>query len=144
MHVFVIERPYVSSGLKRTYHKKLEVFECTAVETSVAHPFAGWWCIDNIECVYTYHPKKGWLEKACTKYPGDIDHFTIIHHTPHLNGVVYATIEAAQVAKLLMIKRMVETYKASIKELEACCARNVPAYKDPLNQLLDQHPDLFL
>jgi len=150
MRVFVIERPYMSSGLKRTYHKKLEVFECTAVESKATRdrPFAGGWRIDSIECLHTYHPKKGWVKKLYTKSSptnSSTTKYSTICPTADTNSsVFYSTLEAAQVSKLLLIKRMENEYKTAIKELEGTFARNIPAYKDPLNQLLDQHPDLFL
>ena len=57
---------------------------------------------------------------------------------------LYTTLEAAQVSKLLLVRRMEEEYRKAIKELEDTFTRNIPAYKEPLNQLLDQHPDLFI
>jgi hypothetical protein len=140
----------VSSGLKRTYHKKLEIFECTAVEanTSIyAYAQKGYY-VNSIQYVHAYHPKKGWVKKPYTKSSLNSSamtrYSTICHTTNTSQNVLYSTLKAAQVSKLLLIKSMENKYKKAIKELEDTFARNVPAYKEPLNHLLDQHPDLFL
>jgi len=69
---------------------------------------------------------------------------TICPTTDTNRSVLYSTLEAAQVSKLLQIKNMENEYKKVIKELEDTFARNIPAYKEPLNHLLEQHPNLFL
>lgn len=141
LKVFLIEHPCVSAGLKRTYFKKLEVFEGTATERG-----GGMYVLDSVQFCYKYTPKKGWVKRPHTRFPGNItrSHLNLFStaNTSHVG--FYTTLEAAQVSKLLLVRRMEEEYRKAIKELEDTFARNVPAYKEPLNQLLDQHPDLFI
>ena len=148
MKVFLIKRPYVSAGLKRTHHKKLEVFECTAVKADASKYTREGHYVDSIQYLHAYHPKKGWVKKPYTRSSTNSSsmarYSTICPTTNTSCSVLYSTLEAAQVSKLLLIKCMEDQYKKAIKELEDTFARNIPAYKDPLNQLLDQHPDLFL
>ena len=148
MKVFLIERPYVSSGLKRTYHKKLEVFECMAVKSDASKYAREGYYVDSIQYLHAYHQKKGWVKKPYTKSSVNSSimtrYSTIFPTTDTNRSVLYSTLEAAQVSKLLQIKNMENEYKKVIKELEDTFARNIPAYKEPLNHLLEQHPNLFL
>ncbi len=143
--VFVIDRPYVSEGLRRTYFKKLEVYECTAkAETA-------WWGeeirIVKTNFLHSYTPKKGWIKRARKQGPRD---FTQVHKDRVVSTVnthdrvFYTTLEAAQISKLLLIKQMEEKYLKALQELQDMFKRNVPDYKTPMSDLLNQYPELFL
>lgn len=144
MKVFYIDKPYVSSGLKRTYHKKLEVFEGEAEVYDTNVP-GKWLSIKQVVYVYTYRKSKGWVRKNNT---------TRIHHYFQTKDIatnvsmsdkaVYTTFEAAAASKLLLIQRMSREYEANIKKLQELYNRNVPATQHLLDEFLEEYPDIFI
>lgn len=147
MMVYAIQQPEVSSGLKRTYHKKLEVFECKANKEKSTEVFL----IADIQAGYTYSAaKKQWIRKPIkhnggVRCPRERIHTTSTTTASYYDKyVLFTTLEAAQVSKLLMIQQMAKKYNKELEELKALFKRNVPNVEEPMNQLLEEYPDLFI
>jgi hypothetical protein len=147
MNVYYIDRPSVSNGLKRTYHKKLEVYY-GALENLVARAYNNTQIYISFRAnsVYIYNQKKNiWVQKKSTKFLSIHLPVDRIFETAEVNKPgVYTTLEAACVAKLILIERMAEEYKKELKKLQETFKRNVPNVEQPFNQLLETHPDLFV
>lgn len=146
MTVYVIKRPEVSSGLKRTYHKNLEVIECKG-RSGKEKPHI---VIEQVCAIHKYSPaKKAWIRKAIGTQSNSF-YSPELHTTPitALNArhgdLVFTTLEAAQVTKLILIERLKKTYEAELAQLRELFKRNVPNVQEPMDQLLEEHPDLFI
>ena len=151
MIVFYIQYPYVSAGLRRTYNKKLEVFEIEVEKITRNSPQGEQVYYQHIEThwVHAYNNKKAqWIKKPSKK------HFYMnileecLTSTADITGTtqdhLYTTLEAAIAAKLMLIQRMAITYKKELVTIQELLDRNVPDVQKPLDILLDEHPDLFI
>lgn len=147
MSVFYIQRPEASSGLKRTYHKKLEVFY-GEMGAAITNSYTGHNRVNSFYAtsVYRYNGKtKSWIEKPHVETFFGTYQAENVFSTPETRKIgFYTTLEAACLAKLLLIQEMEKKYKKALNDLEALFKRNVPDINKPLDQLLDKHPDLFI
>lgn len=147
MILYLIKQPSISSGLRRSYNKQLEVLECcTNVNTSDENVMY----LDKVIAIHKYHAgKKQWIRKPSSK---SIQARCIRQHihtttctTPlYTEYVMFTTVEAAQASKLILIEQLKNTYEKEIERLQTLFKRNVPNIDEPMNQLLETHPDLFI
>jgi len=145
VNAFYIERPYTSSGLRRTYFKKLEVYYGEIKEIERYNRSYYTWA--RTISVFVYNNKKGcWIEKPTKKYFSvSIPKNKLLETTSRRSEeCFYTSLEAACVSKLLLIQRMGDVYKKELQELQELYDRNVPDVQKPLDALLDEHPDLFI
>ena len=147
MNVYYIEYPEVSAGLKRTYHKKLEVFYgAFSCPRTNSYSQEEYYTVFKTASVYNYNTKKNtWVQKPTTQTFSCRININNIFDTAETSRVgVYSNLEAACVSKILLVEHMAEEYKKALKELQELFTRNVPDVQQPLNQLLETHPDLFV
>ena len=146
MRIYWIDVPSVSSGLRRTYHKKLEVY------SGVKGDEQGCTRSDTL-----YKILRGkWTDKGHTKaeftMPYDYKTRTYINkvHTamPTLSlmrqGCAYANLEMAQAAKMILLEDMKRTYERELDNLRDMLKRNVPDIKKPLAELKEAFPEYFI
>ena len=147
MNVYYIEYPEVSSGLRRTYYKKLEVFygELLSPRTN-SYSQEEYYTEFKASSMYSYNAKKNtWVQKPTNRtFTCRINTNKIFDTAETSRAGAYNNLEAACVSKILLIEHMAEEYKKALKELQELFTRNVPDVQQPLNQLLETHPDLFV
>ena len=146
MRVYFIDIPEVSSGLRRTYHKKLEVYSGELKECTNRYGY-----VSNIayaDTIYKYQAKKGWVEKPYNSKSKVVSDKNIHSTMPNISSIGsdtgFTSLELAQAAKMLLINDMREQYERQLVELKEMLARNVPDVSDAVNELKAEHPELFL
>jgi hypothetical protein len=147
MTYYLIECPYVSSGLKRTYYKKLEVL---AGELTPSANSRNTYSTFKVTAVHTY--KKGkWVEKsgtrAISRYVGTGSIHSDLNFTTNSysqNDKVFTSLELAKAAKLLAIQNMGVVYSKELVRLQELFDRNVPDISVPLAELYTEYPEYFL
>lgn len=141
MIVYTIEIPSVSSGLRRTYFKKLEVFKGTLENERF-----------TADRVYRYNGvKNAWVDKEfnSTSASKRIYNNHVYNSMPPLSymrngGIGFTTLELAQAAKLLLIEDMGRSYQKELDRLKDLFERNVPDVKAPLSTIKEEYPEYFL
>lgn len=137
---FMILQPAVSKGFKRTYHKKIEVYEC---ELDIA--------IDR------YYKKKKHLFKNNKWEISDLNKRTdsmriIVRgdlYTESSSGsggteFYFESFELAYISKVLMIQNMGETYLKNLEELKEQYKRNVPNVNNHLDIIKDKYSEYMI
>jgi len=139
MRLYFIDVPYVSSGLKRTYHKKLEVFSGEYDKNAANYSVV-------IDTIYKF--KKGeWVKSSYTQYREFNMYIQTYIHSSMVTlqgNFAFTSPELAQAAKLMLIQKMGITYKKKLKELEELFSRNVPNIDKPLQLLKKDYPEYFV
>lgn len=144
MRVYFIKAPYVSSGLKRSYNKQLEVY--SGVRESGKD-------VVYSDTVYKYHKgKNAWVEKPCTG-----KHYVRIHdekrqvvsNMPSLNimqqqSIVFVSLELAKASKLLLIQYMAKQYEDELVRLKELFTKNVPDVEPMLVEFKEDYPEYFI
>lgn len=146
MRIYWIDAPSVSSGLKRTYHKKLEVYSGTTSEDgkwadsdTLYRVLRGKWCDkahkgSTFRLPYMYRQDKRNIEA----------HETMPTLQEMNAGCAYATLEMAQAAKMILIQHMTKTYEAELVRLRELLKKNVPDIEKPLAVLKEDYPEYFI
>jgi hypothetical protein len=139
MTLYVIEAPYMSKNFKRSFNKKLEVF-CGEIEnTSSRRP--------QLKAHTLFEYKKGkWVQKTTSKT------FEIHPHTifdsldfRRLSGeIAFKSLELAQIAKIKLVDTMMVEFEDEIQKIRDSFERNVPKTKQPMAEMKDKFPELFL
>lgn len=140
MKIYYIKATYTSKELRKVYFKQLEVF-CGEVDGNKA--------ITTTK--YKYNPKKEiWEEKTAKKeYMYGVREERILKELPSLqvmkeNLYVYATLELAQAAKLLLTQAIAHRYKEAIQKLKNTYEENVPDVQKPIEILSKTYPEYFI
>lgn len=141
MRGFFIDVPYVSSGLRRTYKKRLEVYE------GDVDVVKGERITVKADTIHKYTKAKGWVKKSYNGYEYR-SAIQMVHSLPSVNNIhdstIYVTLELAQAAKLLKIKEMAVKYEAELKDLHNLFKRNVPDVTKAVEELGAEYPELFV
>lgn len=139
MRVYFIDPPSVSNGLRRTYHKKLEVYSGELQKDRV-----------HADKIYKYLRGK-WVEKPFngseSRWVRNQD--SIYTTMPPINYMassysVFTSLEMAQAAKMILIQRMAKQYEEELERLREALSKNVPDVEKPLQELKDQYPEYFI
>jgi hypothetical protein len=135
--LYYIKTPHVSSGLKTTYNKQLEVF---------SGYLEGKFC--HADKIFLY--KKGeWVEKPSNKS----DKFFIMYsdleclkQIGQYGGTIlfFDSLDLAIAAKLLLIQKMESVYMKEIKKITETFKRNVPDVEKPLEEMKLKIPEFFI
>lgn len=140
MRVYFIKCPHVSSGLRKSYNKQLEVYSGEINK--------GWVYPDKM---YQFNNKKGWVEKTPRLKEGRRIHSrneTPVEMLPKLvemhEDTLYATLDLAATAKFLLIQRMTKAYEDEIEELRKLFKKNVPNVDKPLEKIREDYPEYFI
>jgi hypothetical protein len=139
MRHFLIQYLYVSSGLKRTYHKKLEVFGGVLNGTNFI-----------ADTLHSY--KKGvWVEKPiknpdiCHVGPNEIrSDITGLEKNRWNSDLVFTSLDLAKAAKLITIQKLGVVYAEELVRLRELYDRNVPDIKAPLAEMYAEYPEYFV
>lgn len=137
MMIYCIERPYVSSGLRKTYKKNLEVFSGELIN-----------CTGNTYkadlTTIHYWNKDKWYEKPNKKPRAVTTKLENIKDIPSLDSTNFSSLDAAKISKLLAIKNMEKAYIEELEALKALFERNVPDVSKPLEELRELYPEHFV
>lgn len=135
---YAIDKPYLSSGLRKSYCKQLEVHKMELNE------------ISNQYCaVQTYVFKKGqWLVvKTASKsmYASAKIHATICKDSPLNNTMLlFEKFDDAVDTKYLLLEKLKSEYKKEIEYIEDLMERNVPDVSDKCDKIRLKHAELFI
>ena len=143
MRVYWIDVPYVSSGLKRTYQKRLEVHsgiqEGNDIKTDTLHKIL----------------RGKWVEKPSTESAPYLHGYQGQQRSvPHVimpaleemrkTSSTYATLEMAQAAKMILLQDMTKKYELALDRLRELLRKNVPNIEAPLAVLKADYPEYFI
>ena len=146
MRIYWIDVPTVSSGLRRTYHKKLEVYSgvqegsggCTRSDT-LYRILRGEW-VDKKHSTSEFSMP---FDYSTRKYNNEI-HKSMPQLSLMRRGCAYATLEMAQAAKMILIEDMKRKYEAELDNLRDMLKKNVPNIEKPLAVLKADYPEYFI
>lgn len=138
--VYAIRRPEISNGLKRTFHKKLEVMKCIYAEPTSRRPY---------RCNEIFVWEKGqYVLKRCPSTSLMMP-FKINSELPDVKllnteYIFFYDVDMAFLFKCLLVKEMGKRYEAEIKKLQETFKRNVPDVSNHLDRFRDEMPELFI
>jgi len=139
-NIFMIQRPYVSNGLKRSYHKKIEIMEYTP-----------WDKDPNRYLRISTHiwQKSGWKIKETFSHVKThskiIIHNDVVSNKANIDDdVFFESFELAYISKIMLIQSMKEVYMESLKDLKEKMERNIPDIKDHLEQIKEKYSEYLI
>ena len=141
----MIESPYVSQNLTRTYKKTIEVYE---LKDCFKPPIRGRKQYNAVK-KFTYKKftyKKKWIEtpaNAIVKGVADIR--DEVNYMPGGDkDLFFTSFELAYISKIMMIQSMKVKYYAEIKKIQETMERNVPDLTEHLKKIKAEHPEFLI
>ena len=148
MRAYWIDVPYVSSGLRRSYMKKLEVYSGEVAEDGysvkpdkIYRFLRGKW-VDKGEflgaCVYSNYNHQN-RTKLAIKVHNVMPTIAVMK-----SGCVYSSLEMAQAAKMILIQEMERQYEVELDRIRELVKKNIPDINKPLAVLKEDYPEYFI
>jgi hypothetical protein len=138
---FAIEIPSVSHGLKRTYKKKIEVFEVIISSTykgDSVHKFSS-----HIKHEYFTKTNK-WVMSNYSHFHGSARIEKDIVEKSVNKILIFDDIGKAIISKILLIKDMGLRYERELISLQESYDKNVPRVENVLLDMQNKFPEHFL
>lgn len=149
--VYIVNYPYLSNGLKRSYNKQLHVYECELepgqefgvserfmLETSVLWKYnmkSQTWESTNSG------PKSKFMCYSNQKILKTLD--LSVHHS-RSGFAVYEDLEMAQAKIILSVHNLRKQYEAAIREIQSTCNRNVPDLTKDVEAVKQKYCEFFI
>lgn len=140
-YIYVIEAPFVSAGLKKTFKKKIEVHRALVDENYKTL---------KITLFYKTKPTSDWKQKKSNlkihNY-GVINKDVIISNViqiPKNSKMFFYDFNVAYMSKVMLIKKMKERYLNEIKEITNIMNNNVPDIDNLIEEFQEQYPEYFV
>lgn len=145
---FYIDRPTISSGFRKTYHKKLEVLEIEEVKHSGT--IANLTRHFKVIAVHKYSARaKDWVKKETkankkvTVYERNIAS-DVESLTSAADKCVFKDLNTAIAMKLFLIQTLKKTYDYKIKQLQELAERNIPDVTALVQEMKDTYPEIYI
>ena len=138
--VYAIRRPGISNGLKRTYHKKLEVFKGICNEPTSTRPYR---CNELFVYEEGEYKIKRCIQLSLYK-PKHVHSEIPDFSTLNTEYLFFHDLEMAFLCKCLLVKELGKSYEAEIQKLQDMFKRNVPDVSGHLDRFKKEMPELFI
>lgn len=142
--IYMIEIPSVSNGLKRTYHKKLEVFE----KVYLGYNENGFPKYQTVK-EHVYNKRNGWIERKSNGYAeivrNPINHNLMQKASSYTKVLYFSDLEAAKSTKILLINDMKKKkYEEELSDLRKRMEKNVLDVVDLVEEVKEKYPEDFV